>query len=102
MTAAVEVTRADGLLTVKQLAELCGVQPITVYQWTLRGYRTRDGKRKVILPAIEVDGRKMIDPVEGAKAEWHTRIRGRRAPALAEAAAGPQPGGQGAWWLGTG
>ena len=78
---AIEVTRPDGLLTVAQLAQLCGVQPITVYQWTTRGYLTRDGSQRVVLPVVREGRTVLIDPVDGAKAEYHTRVRARRAAA---------------------
>lgn len=81
-----KVTRADGWVTLDELAELCGVKPMTVYQWTRRGYLTRDGSQRVRLPFKREGRRILIDPVEGAKAEWHTAERARR-----QSAAWPPP-----------
>jgi hypothetical protein len=74
----VRSTRADGYLSVDELAALCGVKPITVYQWKDRGYMTRDGSHRVKLPFKREGRRILIDPVEGAKAEYHTAVRARR------------------------
>lgn len=71
------ITRWDGLISVEQAAELCGVLPVTVRAWTQRGYGPKDARRK--LPVAKREGRLiLLDPVEVAKAEWHTRKPGRR------------------------
>lgn len=78
-------TRPDGKLTVAELADLCGVRPITVYQWIYRGYIPRDGGVRRFLPCERVAGVILVDQIEGAKAEWHTRERARRVPVAAGA-----------------
>lgn len=73
--------RPDGLITVGQAAELCGVGPPAVRHWINRGYLARDGQR-ARLPVARREGRTvLLDPVEVAKAEHATRQRARRAPA---------------------
>lgn len=73
------ITRGDGLIDRDQAAELCGVSPDAVTAWTVRGYKTRDGKQRLWLPVEKREGRKpFYDPIEVQKAEWHTRKRGRR------------------------
>jgi len=74
------ITRGDGLVDRDQAAELAGVGPNAVTLWATRGYKTRDGKQRMFLPVALREGRKpLYDPVEIQKAEWHTRVRGRRA-----------------------
>ena len=73
------VTRGDGLITREMAAQLCGVNPDTVSQWISRGYLLRDSKIRVRLPVAKREGRKvLLDPVEVAKAEYHTAKRARR------------------------
>jgi phage antirepressor YoqD-like protein len=70
--------RADGLITIKQAAALCGVTERTVRQWTRRGYTGLDGKRHT----LEVKSRDgwllLVDPVDVAVADNATKIRARR------------------------
>jgi hypothetical protein len=73
-----QITRPDGKVTVGQLAELCGVQPITVYQWIYRGYTPRGGGDRVKLPTVREGRTILIDPIDGAKAEYATAVRARR------------------------
>lgn len=71
--------RPDGLITVSQAAQLCGVKPVSVRNWTTRGYLTRTGETRK-LPVARREGRTLLlDPVEVAKAEHATRERARRA-----------------------
>ena len=73
------ITRGDGLIDRDQAAELAGVTPDAVTLWATRGYKTRDGKQRRFLPVALREGRKpLYDPIEVAKAEYHTRKRGRR------------------------
>ena len=73
------ITRGDGLIDRDQAAALCGVTPDAVTIWATRGYRTRDGLEHRMLPVAKREGRKpLYDPVEVQKAEWHTRVRGKR------------------------
>lgn len=75
----VRITRGDGLIDRDQAAELCGVSPDAITIWATRGYRTRDGSAHCRLPVAKREGRKpLYDPVEVQKAEWHTRVRGKR------------------------
>jgi hypothetical protein len=74
----VRSTRADGYFTVEETALLCGVKPITVYKWVRSGYTSRDGTQRLVLPVKREGGRIYIDPVEAAKAEYHTAVRARR------------------------
>jgi hypothetical protein len=73
-----------GFITTEQAADLCGVKPVTVRNWILRGYTGLDGERHH-LPAHRYKRRLLLDPVEVAKAEHATRERARRfsAPAAA-------------------
>ena len=41
---ALRITRWDGLITVEQAAELCGVKPVTVRNWANRGYGPKDAR----------------------------------------------------------
>jgi hypothetical protein len=76
------ITRYDGLIDRDQAAALCGVTPDAVTMWATRGYWTRDRAQNLKLPVAKREGRKpLYDPVEVQKAEWHTRLRGRRATA---------------------
>ena len=86
------ITRADGLITREQAAELCGVSPDAVTIWATRGYMvTLPGgtRERRFLPVAKREGRTpLYDPVEVAKAERATRKRGRRSaprPLLAAA-----------------
>lgn len=74
-----------GYITTEQAAALCGVEPVTVRNWVLRGYTAPDGSR-VRLPAHRYKRRLLLDPVEVAKAEYATRERARRFPAVVTAA----------------
>jgi hypothetical protein len=74
------ITRGDGLVDRDQAAELAGVSPDAVTLWATRGYKTRDGKQRMFLPVAKREGRKpLYNVVEVQKAEYHTRVRGRRA-----------------------
>jgi len=74
------ITRGDGLVDRDQAAELAGVSPDAVTLWATRGYKTRDGKQRMFLPVALREGRKpLYNVVEVQKAEYHTRVRGRRA-----------------------
>lgn len=66
-----------GFITTEQAAALCGVEPVTVRNWVLRGYTGRDGQRYK-LPAHRFKRRIYLDPVEVAKAERATAKRARR------------------------
>ena len=66
-----------GYITTEQAAELCGVKPVTVRNWILRGYTGLDGERHN-LPAHRYKRRLLLDPVEVAKAEHATAERARR------------------------
>ena len=73
---ALRITRGDGLITIEQAAELCGVQPVTVRNWANRGYGPREARRK--LPVKRENGRLLVDPIELAKADHATKERARR------------------------
>ena len=84
---AVRITRADGLINVKQAAALCGVEEVTVRNWVNRGYWLRDhtrrcgrgcGHRCRLAVAKREDGLLWLDPVEVAKAEYHTARKAGR------------------------
>jgi hypothetical protein len=84
----VQITRGDGLIDRDQAAALARVTPDAVTMWATRGYivtTTENGAKKRerhFLPVAKREGRKpLYDPVEVQKAEWNTRIRGRRATA---------------------
>jgi DNA-binding transcriptional MerR regulator len=64
------ITRDDGLLDIRQAAELCGVKPGTVRQWVNRGHLAKAG--------LDEHGRSLFDPVALARAEHATRERARR------------------------
>ena len=66
-----------GYITTEQAAALCGVEPVTVRNWILRGYTGPDGVRRK-LPAHRYKRRLLLDPVEVAKAEHATAKRARR------------------------
>ena len=73
-----------GYITTEQAAALCGVEPVTVRNWILRGYTGTDGQRHK-LPAHRYKRRLLLDPVEVAKAEHATAVRARRIPRSAAA-----------------
>lgn len=73
-----------GYITTEQAAALCGVEPVTVRNWVLRGYVAPDGSR-VKLPAHRYKRRLLLDPVDVAKAEYATRARARRFPVVTAA-----------------
>lgn len=74
-----KITRADGCITRAEAARLCGVDPDTISQWISRGYTLRDGSGRARLQvAKRENGRVLLDPVEVAKAEYHTAVRARR------------------------
>ena len=74
------ITRGDGLVDRDQAAELAGVSPDAVTLWATRGYKTRDGKQRMFLPvALREDRKPLYSVVDVQKAEYHTRVRGRRA-----------------------
>jgi hypothetical protein len=73
------ITRGDGLIDRDQAAELCGVTPDAITQWSTRGYLSRDGQARHKLPvAKRENGRPLYDPVEVAKADHATSKRARR------------------------
>lgn len=85
------ITRADGLINVKQAAALCGVEEVTVRNWILRGYWLRAHTRKCrpgcghrcrLAVAKREDGLIWLDPVEVAKAEHATARQAGRATDL--------------------
>jgi uncharacterized protein YjcR len=72
---------------VQQAAELCGVEPVTVRNWINRGYWLRDHSRKCyrcrghrcrLQVAKRENGLIWLDPVEVAKAEYHTARKAGR------------------------
>lgn len=68
--------RPDGLITRDQAAQLCGVTPEAITNWT-RGYGPKHDRR--VLPVAGHVGRvPLFDPVEVAKAEHATALRARR------------------------
>ena len=70
-----------GWITTEQAAVLCGVAPVTVRNWILRGYVGLDGEH-VKLPIVgRYKRRLLLDPVEVAKAELATAKRARRVAA---------------------
>ena len=68
-----------GWITTEQAAALCGVAPVTVRNWILRGYVGPDGKRVKLKTVGRYKRRLLLDPVEVAKAERATAKRARRA-----------------------
>jgi hypothetical protein len=68
--------RKDGLITREQAAQLCGVTPEAITNWT-RGYGPRADRRQLPVARRE-SGRPLFDPVEVAKAEHATALRARR------------------------
>lgn len=91
------ITRADGLITVRQAAALCGVKVEAVRHWITRGYwsdfardrvheqegacpsRSRCGCGWQKLPVARREGRIiLLEPVEVQKAEHATAVRARR------------------------
>lgn len=66
-----------GFITTEQAAALCGVKPVTVRNWILRGYIGPDGERHY-LPAHRYKRRLLLDPVDVARAEHATAERARR------------------------
>jgi hypothetical protein len=77
MVRPVIVPRPDGLITRNQAAQLCGVTPEAITNWT-RGYGPKDSRRQLPV-ARRVSGRPLFDPVEVAKAKHATDKRARRA-----------------------
>jgi hypothetical protein len=94
-----QFTRADSLITIAEAAALARVRPVTITQWTRRGYwsdsatsrihqldgectgrpRCRCGWQQ--LPVAKREGRRvLLDPVEVQKAEYATAVRARRLP----------------------
>lgn len=73
------ITRADGLITVRQAAELCGVSDITVRGWINRGYWSDVLQSRQFLPVAKREGRTIyLDPVQVRRAEHATARRARR------------------------
>lgn len=70
------VPRPDGLITRAQAAQLCGVTPEAITNWT-RGYGPKDKRRKLPVAKRE-NGHPLYDPVEVAKADHATARRARR------------------------
>ena len=71
------ITRWDGLITVEQAAELCGVKPVTVRNWANRGYGPKDARGKLPVAKRE-NGQILLNPVEVAKADHATKGPARR------------------------
>lgn len=71
------ITRWDGLITVKEAAELCGVEEVTVRNWSNRGYGPK-GSRCRLPVAKRENGLILLDPIEVAKADHATKTRARR------------------------
>ena len=71
------ITRWDGLITVEQAAELCGVKPVTIRNWSNRGYGPKEDRRKLPVAKRE-NGLILLDPVEVAKADHATKGPARR------------------------
>ena len=71
------ITRWDGLITVEQAAELCGVKPVTIRNWANRGYGPKDSRRKLPVEKRE-NGQLLLNPVEVAKADHATKGPARR------------------------
>jgi hypothetical protein len=71
------ITRGDGLITVEQAADLCGVKPVTVRNWANRGYGPRESRRWLPVAKRE-NGLLLLDPVEVAKADHATKGPARR------------------------
>jgi hypothetical protein len=67
-----------GFITTEQAAALCGVEPVTVRNWVLRGYTAPDGTRVKLPVAGRYKRRLLLNPVEVAKAEHATARRARR------------------------
>ena len=67
-----------GFITTEQAADLCGVKPVTVRNWILRGYTGLDGQRHH-LPAHRFKRRLLPRPRRGR--QGGARDRERR-PAL--------------------
>ncbi len=74
----VRITRWDGLISVEQAAELCGVKPVTVRAWTQRGYGPKGARCKLPVAKRE-NGLILLDPIEVARADHATRGLARRA-----------------------
>ena len=74
---ALRITRWDGLITVKEAARLCGVEPVTVRNWANRGYGPKEARRRLPVAKRE-DGQLLLDPVEVAKADHATKGPARR------------------------
>ncbi len=74
---ALRITRWDGLITVKEAAELCGVEEVTVRNWSNRGYGPKGSRRKLPVAKRE-NGLNLLDPVEVAKADHATKGPARR------------------------
>lgn len=64
------VTRGDGLVDIRQAAQLCHVGESTIRAWVSRGHLSKAGADEC--------GRSLFDPVDLAKAEHKTRKRARR------------------------
>jgi hypothetical protein len=74
----VEITpRPDGLITRAQAAELCGVTPEAITNWSRLGYGPRADRRYLPVKRRE-RGHPLYDPVEVAKADHATARRARR------------------------
>jgi hypothetical protein len=71
------VPRPDGLITRDQAAELCGVTPEAITNWSRAGYGPKHDRRRLPVARRE-HGRPLYDPVEVAKAEHATAVRARR------------------------
>lgn len=69
--------RADGLITRAQAAELCGVTPEAVTNWTRVGYGPKGAKVKLPVARRE-SGRPLFWPADVMQAEYATRHRARR------------------------
>jgi DNA-binding transcriptional MerR regulator len=69
--------RADGLITRAQAAELCGVTPEAVTNWTRVGYGPKGAKVKLPVARRE-SGHPLYRPADVLVAEYATRHRARR------------------------
>jgi len=67
-----------GWITTDQAAQLCGVAPVTVRNWVLRGYVSPGGERVKLPVAGRYKRRLLLDPVDVARAEHATARRARR------------------------
>ncbi len=83
-----KITRADGLITVAEAAQLAGVDERTVRNWIYRGYYSDVlGCRCKLTVAKREGWLILLDPVDVARAEHATAKRARRTSAALPLAA---------------